>query len=109
MDMATEIPGFELGAAEPVSPSTTSSRHNSFTSTRSGSSSRRSSDSGEKKVDIVLDENVVNGGLPTEDEEDESLWDEETRAKHRMFKSKRNNHYGNEAEALKKAKALMGA
>jgi len=55
-----------------------------------------------------LDENAPFGGLPAEDEEDESLWDEETKAKHALFKNKRHNHYGNEAEALKKAKLLLG-
>ena len=74
----------------------------------------------------MLDENAIAGGLPENDEEDESLWDEETKLKHRQFKSAllssiaclhateeswdtdmRKSHYNNEAEAMKKAQELL--
>ena len=115
------IPGFELGLADSVKSPTeaatgeqssgasqsgpsegSQSRHSSFSGSRhsSFSGSRRGSDvNGEKKVDIVLD-----------DEEGEVDWenmDEESREKHRRFSTKRSNHYGNEAAALAKGKEMM--
>jgi len=112
----TSIPGFELGVPEePGSPplpsnstgssSAPSSRHSSFSSRPDAAGSRRSSDAGEKKVDIVLDETQPHGGISS-DEGMENM-DEEAREKHRLFKNMRKSHYGNEAEAMKRAQALM--
>lgn len=101
-----EIPNFELGMAEARGSSSgsgggsgTSSRHSSFTSSRSGSQSlpgsRRGSDTGEKKVDIVLDENLPGGGLSADaSDEDESKMTEDERIKHAIFKHQRKSHYG---------------
>ena len=88
MNQRTGIPGFELGQAEPLgSPilpsqisSPPSSRHSSFSSKPSdsvsvnGNNSRRSSDAGEKKVDIVLDESMPSGGISSDDANE--IWDE---------------------------------
>ena len=41
-----------------------------------------------------------------DDDEDEEEVDGETKAKHEAFAAKRKGHYGNEAEALRVAKAL---
>jgi protein phosphatase inhibitor 2 len=95
------IPGFELGMAEddlrsPPGSSGPSSRHSSFSAHSRPSGSRRSSsDSSEKRVDIILDENAQHGGIDPEadDDDDEANMTPEELAKHRQFAHRRGSHY----------------
>ncbi|KAM0793607.1 hypothetical protein ACM66B_001040 [Microbotryomycetes sp. NB124-2] len=96
-----KIPGFELGRPEesgsdynmqsPASPGGTSA-----------SASRRGSEASEKMVKV--DAAALSGN---DDDDEDELQDEEARAHREQFAKKRGGHYRNEAEAMKRAAALI--
>ncbi|KAK0532678.1 hypothetical protein OC834_002516, partial [Tilletia horrida] len=80
----------------------TSSRTPSFSIPRSGSAGAAGVDS--EMRDEVRAERALDPDGQDEIEEEEE--DEETKAKHEAFAAKRNQHYGNEAQAMRIAAAL---
>ncbi|SGY35690.1 BQ5605_C002g01792 [Microbotryum silenes-dioicae] len=109
-----KIPGFELGQADavaegddptlpvhttPPSPGTSSRRG-------SESNSRRGSESSEKMVKVERPSSA-HGEDDDNDDDDDELADEETLAHRKQFAQKRGGHYRNEAEAMKRAQAML--
>lgn len=74
----------------------------------SSSSSRRGSGSTERKVLVQppVGPSSTAGDDALDDEEDDADLDPDARAKHDAFVRARKGHYGNEAEAMKKAREL---
>ncbi|KNZ54005.1 uncharacterized protein VP01_307g9 [Puccinia sorghi] len=122
--LLTAIPDFDLGRAS-SSSSSSSSFHQSpairdeSTSTEdassekqsrrfSSSSSRRGSGSTERKVLVQppVGPSSTAGDDALDDEDDGADLDPDARAKHDAFVRARKGHYGNEAEAMKKAREL---
>ncbi|GAA5896952.1 phosphatase inhibitor 2 family protein [Sporobolomyces salmoneus] len=123
-----KIPGFELGQTSLGSPPLSSSS----SSTRDNSGSRRGSEGSEKMVrvertnsfnseksasDGVSSDSMVLDGeagatsvaATGESSDDEEPQDEETKEHRKQFAQKRGRHYSNEAEAMKRAQALMAS
>ncbi|KAG0144258.1 hypothetical protein CROQUDRAFT_95262 [Cronartium quercuum f. sp. fusiforme G11] len=109
------IPDFDLGYS---TSSARQERSNSSPSTSkeiitdptnlirraSTSSTRRGSDSNERRQ--VLLKKPIEKELEDEEEEEDEELDPDTKAKHDAFVRARKGHYGNEAEAMKKAREL---
>lgn len=69
---------------------------------RASSSSRRGSDATERRQVLLQKPDIPSA---SNDDEDEEL-DPDTKAKHDAFVRARKGHYGNEAEAMKRAREL---
>ncbi|GAA5837833.1 hypothetical protein JCM5353_002981 [Sporobolomyces roseus] len=111
-----KIPGFELGITSLNSPPT--APH-----TSDSTSSRRGSEGSEKMVRVERTNsfNSQMSGEPSEEamrgmslqspeeveDSDDEPADEETKEHRKQFAQKRDRHYSNEAEAMKRAQALM--
>lgn len=116
------IPDFDLGRASSLAPH--SSPHEDMVMTEadqlgsqratlirraSSTSSRRNSGSTERRQVLVQPPprpSSAAGDNPLDDEEDDADLDPDTKAKHDAFVRARKGHYGNEAEAMKKAREL---
>ncbi|KAA1098056.1 hypothetical protein PGT21_027560 [Puccinia graminis f. sp. tritici] len=125
MDLES-IPDFDLGRAsssssssqhqasavheEPMATDDDQSQNPSSSMRRfSSSSSRRGSGSTERRQVLVqppVGPSSTAGDDALDDEEDEADLDPDARAKHDAFVRARKGHYGNEAEAMKKAREL---
>ncbi|KAH9819925.1 hypothetical protein DFH28DRAFT_1079850 [Melampsora americana] len=115
------IPDFDLGHStssagdRSASPGTSSSAMNQPLSSptnqqsagpsvirRASTSSRRGSDATERRQVLLQKPDITSAA---DDDEDEEL-DPDTKAKHDAFVRARKGHYGNEAEAMKRAREL---
>ncbi|GAA5918379.1 hypothetical protein JCM1841_003934 [Sporobolomyces salmonicolor] len=109
-----QIPGFSLG-----STSFFSSQPSPSHSASPSSSSRRGSEASEKMVRVERSGSTsageggagafaAPGGMREDDiDSDDEPADEETKEHRKQFAQKRGQHYSNEAEAMKRAQALL--
>ncbi|KAI8444846.1 hypothetical protein BY996DRAFT_6425166 [Phakopsora pachyrhizi] len=119
--MKTAIPEFDLAGPSGTTTSPTgltnqeeehprqqsSSSSASRTRRFSSTSSRRNSDSTERRQVLLQSPAGPSSAVgDDDDEEDEEDLDPETKAKHDAFVRARKGHYGNEAEAMKRAREL---
>ncbi|KAM0756517.1 hypothetical protein T439DRAFT_321230 [Meredithblackwellia eburnea MCA 4105] len=98
-----KIPGFNLGPIDSSLQPPSSPQSNGGQS--SLPSSRRGSEASEKMVKVETPTGARSSG--EEDSEDDELQDEETIAHRKQFADKRGGHYRNEAEAMKRAQAML--